>query len=110
MTYQTLVEKLTATKIPFREGAWVNAGGMRKDYGVYAIDGRNDLAADGTHAEKMLEGTVDLFAWNNNGLAKAGLIEAAMEEAGVAWRVNLAANYEENTGYTHWEWIFNCLG
>ena len=61
-------------------------------------------------AEKVLEGTVDLFAWNNNGLAKAGLIEAAMEEAGVAWRVNLAANYEENTGYTHWEWIFNCLG
>lgn len=108
MTYEALAAALTATGIPFREGAWRNAEEMRTDYGAYALDGRDDLNADDHHAEKMLEGTVDLFTADAGRIQKAK-VEAALEASGVFWRVGLAGSYEDDTGLTHWEWIFNCL-
>lgn len=109
MTYNRLAAALARTGIPFAEGAWYRAHALKSDFGAYAIDGRRDLKSDGTSSEKMLEGTVDLFTRGSNGLAQADLVEAAMDSVGVAWGVNMAAQYEENTGLTHWEWVFSCL-
>lgn len=109
MTYDDLSVALKRTGIPFREGRWVNAEKLKSDYGAYALDGRSDLESDNEHSERMAEGTVDLFTWHSNGQRQAALVEDAMTSVGVFWRVGLAGDYEEDTGFTHWEWIFQCL-
>lgn len=110
MTFDNLVAALQATEIPFREGAWIQADKLCTDYGVYALDGRRDMESDNVHSEKMLEGTVDLFCRSSRGDSQAALIEAAFDSVGVFWRLNYGPHYENDTGYTHWEWVFNCLG
>lgn len=107
MTYENLKNALEATGIPFAEGQWVRAGELRDDYGVIAVDGADDLVADGNHTERLVEGTVDLFTRYEPGLTKAAQIEAAMESAAASWRVN-SVQVEAN-GYTHREWVFRCL-
>ena len=109
MTYDDLAVALKRTGIPFKEGSWMNAEQLKSDHGVYAIDGRDDLISDDHHSERLLEGTVDIFTWHSNGQREAAIVEEAMDSAGILWRVGLAGDYEENTGYTHWEWIFQCL-
>lgn len=109
MTYDALVQALHGTGIPFREAAWRDAEKLNTDYGVYALDDRHDLLADGKHAEKVVEGTVDLFSRSSRGDTQAALIEAALEDHTVAWRLNYGPHYESNTGYTHWEWVFDTL-
>ena len=110
MTFDDLISALNATGIPFAEGEWLEADKLRQDYGVYALDGRRDMLADDKHSEKMSEGTVDLFCRSSRGNDKADLIEAAMDSIGCPWRLEYGPHYEEETGYTHWEWVFNVLG
>ena len=109
MTFEALVEELTATGIPFAEGAWQDAHKLRQDYGVYALDDAHDLMADDRHGERLVEGTIDLFTLHSRGTEKAAQIEGALESVGVIWRLNAGPMYENGTGYTHWEWVFNCL-
>ena len=109
MTFDDLISALNATGIHFAEGEWLEADELREDYGVDALDGRRDMLADGKHSEKMLEGTVDLFCRSSRGDDKANLIEAAMDSIGCPWRLEYGPHYEEETGYTHWEWVFNVL-
>lgn len=109
MTFDELVAALQATQIPFREGAWIGADKLRTDYGVYAIDGRRDHMSDSAHSEKMLEGTVDIFCRSSRGDDQAALVEAAFDSIGVIWRLNYGPHFEQETGYTHWEWVFDCL-
>lgn len=108
MTYNDLVTALTGTGIPFAEGAWRNAEDLREDYGVYAIDGADDLGADNSHAERLWEGTVDLFCRNSPGYTQCAVVEAALNAAGCWWRLN-SRQYENETGLTHWEWVFRCI-
>lgn len=108
MTYRALSDALRRTGIPFAEGAWRDTETLRGDYGVYALDGADTLAADDHHAETMMEGTVDLFARNDPGRDKAEAVQDAMEAAGVPWALN-SIQYESGTGYTHWEWVFRAL-
>jgi len=109
MTFDDLISALNATGIQFAEGEWLEADDLREDYGVYALDGRRDMIADGRHSEKMSEGTVDLFCRSSRGDDKADLIEAAMDSIGCPWRLEYGPHYEEDTGYTHYEWVFNVL-
>lgn len=109
MTFDDLISALNATGIPFAEGEWLEADELREDYGVYALDGRRDMMSDGRHSEKMLEGTVDLFCRSSRGDYKANLIEAALDSIGCPWRLEYGPHYEEDTGYTHYEWVFNVL-
>ena len=109
MTFDDLISALNATGIPFAEGEWLEADKLRQDYGVYALDGRRDMLADDKHSEKMSEGTVDLFCRSSRGNDKADLIEAAMDSIGCPWRLEYGPHYEEETGYTHYEWVFDVL-
>lgn len=108
MTYNDLIDALTATGIPFGEGEWVNAGALKTDYGVYALDGADDLAADNDHSERLLEGTVDLFVRLTPGREQADKVEAAFRGCGVGWRLE-SIQRERVTGYTHYEWVIRCL-
>lgn len=79
---------------------------MKSDrYFVWQEDSRNDLVAGDRHAEKAVEGTTDLYTkqefdpW-------ADEFEAALDADGcISWRLN-SYQYEEETGFHHYEWIW----
>lgn len=96
-----LVTALDATKLAFAHFGWSKA--PAGDYGVYAEDGANDLNADDVHAEKVVQGTVDYFTRDDSGAPQA-TIEAALEGV-CAWYLN-SVQFEEDTGYIHYEWVF----
>ena len=96
-----LITALDATKLPFAHFGWSKA--PAGDYGVYAEDGANDLNADNLHAEKAVQGTVDYFTRDDSGAPQA-TIEAALEGV-CAWYLN-SVQFEEDTGYIHYEWVF----
>lgn len=105
MTLNDIKTALTATGYKFAHYAWSRA--PDGDYGVYAEDGANDLNADGEHAEKALQGTVDYFTRDDTGTPKA-TIEAALEGLNVPWYLN-TIQYEDDTGYIHYEWVFEVV-
>lgn len=73
-------------------------------YLVWAEDGDNDLSADNVHAERCYTGTVDLYSRADpEPLSEA--VPAALEGIGAAWYLN-SVQYEEDTGLTHWEWVW----
>ena len=81
---------------------------MQSDrYFVWQEDGANDLAADDGHAERAVTGTTDLFTkqefdpWGE-------ALEASFDAAGVAWYVN-SVQYEEDTGFWHYEWVWEVV-
>ena len=73
-------------------------------YFVWSEDGTNDLSSDGTHTERSVVGTTDLYTktefdpW-------ADELEAAFEAAGISYYRN-SVQYEEETGYIHTEWVW----
>ena len=81
---------------------------MKSDrYFVWQEDGANDLEADGGHAEGAVQGTTDLFTkqefdpW-------AEELEQSFNQRGVSWYVN-SVQYEEDTGFWHYEWVWEVL-
>ena len=97
-----LVTALTGTGLKFAHFGWSKhpAG----DYGVYAEDAANDLGADNIHAEKVVQGTVDYFTRDDTG-APQTTIEAALEGIPCAWYLN-SVQFEDDSGYIHYEWVF----
>ena len=72
-------------------------------YFVWQEDGADDFVANGIHTEKAVTGTTDLFTkkefdpWRDD-------LEAALDAAeGIAWSLN-SVQFEEETGYWHYEW------
>ena len=78
-------------------------------YFVWQEDGSNDLIADNRHAESLTTGTTDLFTrqefdpWRD-------AFEAALNAApGIVWEL-LSIQYEEQTGFWHYEWAWGVSG
>lgn len=76
---------------------------LRSDrYFVWQEDGSNDMDADGTHAERAVTGTTDLYTktefdpWGD-------ALGAAFDAAGISWEL-VGVSYEEETGFFHWSW------
>lgn len=92
---------LDSTQYKFAHFGWSKA--PAGDYGVYAEDGANDLRADNLHAEKALQGTIDYFTRDDSGTPK-DTIETAIDGI-CAWYLN-SVQIEEDTGYIHYEWVF----
>lgn len=96
-----LATALATTGYSFAHYAWSHA--PSGDYGVYAEDAGADFEADGIHAEKALEVTVDYFTRDDSGTPQA-TIESALEAFNRPWYLN-TIQYEDTTGYIHYEWI-----
>jgi hypothetical protein len=109
MRYDDLVRALKATQIAFAEGGWSGSEDMRRDYGVISLDDRIDLLADNHHSERFAQGTIDLYTYHSRGDRKAMLIEDVLEGQGIPWRFESGPTYEQETGLTHWSWIYDCL-
>lgn len=105
MSLQTLKTALDSTRLPFAHYAWSkNANELKHDYGVWAEDGANDLIADDIHTEGVIQGTVDYYTRDDSGTPKA-TIEAALNTGEIAWYLN-SIQFEDDTGYIHYEWVF----
>lgn len=101
MTVDELGTALNGTTYSFAHHAWSHA--PSGDYGVYAEDSADDFLADGGHAEKAMEVTVDLFT-RDDSFTPQNVIEGVLEDLDVPYYLN-SVQYEDDTGYIHYEWI-----
>lgn len=81
-----------------------HGGRLQSDrYFVWQEDGANDFEAGGIHAEKAVTGSTDLFTKQELDPWRSA-IEAAFDASGfIVWYLN-SVQYEEDTGFWHYEW------
>ena len=79
---------------------------MKSDrYFVWGENGSGDLEASNVHAEKAVTGYTDLYTkmefdpWKDQ-------IEESFDKYGIFWSLN-SVQYEEETGFTHYEWYWS---
>lgn len=77
-------------------------------YFVWQEDGSNDLSGDDRHSERAIQGTTDLFSKQElDPWARA--LEASFDAAGISWYLN-SVQFEEDTRFWHWEWVWEVPG
>lgn len=93
---------LDATGIPFAHHAWSHA--PDGTYGVYAEDDSIHEFADGKMVNQALQGTVDLFTRDDSDTPRT-TVQTALASLDIPWYLN-SVQYEQDTGYIHYEWVF----
>lgn len=96
---------LDATKIPVAHIAWSHA--PNGDYIVYAEEGSTQIFADNAMRSRGLVGTVDLYTRDDSG-GQMALVEAAIISTKWPWYLN-SIQYEADTHYIHYEWVFEAV-
>lgn len=76
-------------------------------YFVWQEDGANDLEAGNIHIEKAVTGTTDLFTKQEFDPWKDAF-EQSLDRSGLAWYLN-SIQYEEDTGFWHYEWVWEVV-
>lgn len=106
--WDNLLAALNSTGLPFAHFAWAkDAPETRQDHGVYAEDDELALYANNQHAERVLQGTVDYYTRDDSGTPKT-TIEAALDLYAVPYRME-SIQFEDDTGYIHYEWVFEVV-
>lgn len=103
---EDLFNALQATGYPFAHHAWSKA--PEGDYGTYSENNGNDLMADSKHVERGTEGYINLFTRDDSATPRV-MIETALNSLNIPWNLN-TVQYENNTGYIHYEWEFGVYG
>lgn len=101
-----LINALAATGYQFAHFAWSKA--PDGDYGTYEEYSGADFVADGIHMEKGTSGYINFFTRDDTGLPKT-TIETALNGLNIPWYLN-TVQYENDTGYIHYEWGFSVYG
>lgn len=106
--YEALVAALKLTSVPFAEYGW--KARPEGAYGVVQLDfAAGSLDGDGKKADRVWEGSVDLFYPKLSD--RTDLIEEIEETLaeilGNSWELN-STQYESGTGLFHVEWTFQC--
>ena len=98
--YETIIAAHTAVTNAVSHGQR-----MKSDrYFVWQEDGANDLEANDSHGEKAMQGTTDLFSKTEfDPWAEA--IGESLSSYGIAWYLS-SVEYEDETGFWHWEWVW----
>ena len=107
MTLNNLKDLLLTIGLPVFHYFAANQTGP---YIVWAEDGEGDTVhADGQKVERTITGTIDYFTkCENDPVVKQ--IEVALDgHDGLAWYLN-SVQYEQDTGYIHYEWVFEIDG
>lgn len=77
---------------------------MKSDrYFVWQEDGENNLPADGRIAEQAITGTTDLFTKQEFDPWRKQFEEAMTASPYIAWGFE-SVQFEEETGFWHYEW------
>jgi hypothetical protein len=101
-----LVEALEDAGLAFAHYAWSKA--PQGDYGTYAEDNGNDLVCDEHHVEKGTDCYLNYFTRDASGAPRI-TIETILNELRIPWYLN-SVQYENDTGYIHFEWGFSVYG
>ena len=97
---------LTQTGLQFAHYAWSEA--PSGDYGTWAEDSGNDFGCDCVHGERGTECWVNYFTRDDSATPRT-TIEAAFNTLQVPWYLN-TVQYENDTGYIHYEWSVSLYG
>lgn len=73
-------------------------------YFVWQEDGAHDFVAGNRHLEQAVTGTTDLFTKLEFDPWKEAF-EASLDRMEIAWYLN-SVQFEEDTGFTHYEWVW----
>lgn len=74
-------------------------------YGVWAEDiEASELGADDYKAGQTIQGTIDWYTKDQDDPVLETL-PAALNAARIRWKLN-SVQYEDETGYIHYEWLF----
>lgn len=98
--YEKIIAVHTAVTDAVSHGQRLNSD----RYFVWQEEGAADLEANSRHIERAMTGTTDLFSklefdpW-------CEAFEAALNRSGIAWSLN-SVQFEEDTGFWHWEWLW----
>lgn len=95
------------TKTGYEWALWGWSSAPAGDYGVVSGDADSTFFAGG-NAERAPRGFVDYFT-RTDGNASTGTIESALRSSAWEWFLN-SVQYEEETGFLHFEWRVRCLG
>ncbi len=99
--YETIIAAHTAVT-----DAVSHAKRLRSErYFVWTEEGRNDLEGNGRHIEKAQRGRTSLYSKQEFDPWKEAF-ERSLNASGIAWRLN-STQFEEDTGFWHWEWIWS---
>jgi hypothetical protein len=86
------------------------ATGQTGNYIVWAEDGEGDTVhADGQKVERALTGTIDYFTKTENDPVVQQIEDALDSDDGISWYLN-SVQYEQDTGYIHFEWVWEVDG
>lgn len=77
-------------------------------YFVWQEEGETFLAANNGHKERAMSGTTDLFTKKEFDPWKRKF-EKSLTKMGIAWELN-SIQFEEDTGFTHYEWVWAVAG
>lgn len=91
-----------AQQYPTTAYGWKNQ--TKATYIVVSDEGTDALWADGKLSEAKNAGTVDLFTKKADGSTKAAT-EAVLNGLDLSYYLN-SVQYEEDTGYIHYEWVW----
>lgn len=86
------------------------ASGQTGNYIVWAEDGEGDTVhADGQKVERAITGTIDYFTKTENDPVVQQIEDALDSDDGISWYLN-SVQYEQDTGYIHFEWVWEVDG
>ena len=106
--WDDLIAALDSTGFPFAHYAWTESAPERqRDHGVYAEDNEKALYANNKRAEHVLQGSIDLYTKDDSGAPKRN-VEEALDAYNIPFRLDYI-EYERDTGFIHYEWIFEIL-
>lgn len=74
-------------------------------YFVWTEDGSNDFLADGIHAEKAVSGSTDLFTKKEFDPWREEFETALDKVPGIVWELK-SIQFEEDTKFWHYEWVW----
>ena len=103
ITFAELLHTLNSTGIQFAAYAWA-APPKTECWGVLSIDGGSALAGDNTHAEDVLEGTIDLFTRRLDSV-DYNTVSDCLRGLDFCYRLN-SVQYEQDTRLIHYEWVW----
>lgn len=104
--FSALAAALAEANLNFAHHAWSKA--PDGDYGTYAEGSGNDLEADSVHAERGTDCYLNYYTRDNSGTPRT-TIEGILNSLRIPWYLN-SVQYENDTGYIHYEWVFGIYG
>lgn len=104
----TWYEKIIAVHTAVTDA--VSHGGRMKSsrYFTWQEDGTNQFSANNKCQEKAVTGTTDLFTKKEFDPWVAAFEESINNETDIAWSLN-SIQFEEETGFWHYEWTWEVL-